>query len=84
MKRMAVVLADEALYAAAKREAARRKRSLTDLVTEALREWLEAQEDAEWQPSLNAARAEWRDQGGTEAAEFFGQLKGESHDSSAP
>ena len=71
---MTVLFEDEALYTAVKVEAARRNLSLKDMVTEALREWLEDQEDTELLPALEAARAEWREKGGTEAQEFFRQL----------
>lgn len=75
MKRMTLLFEDEELYTAVKVEAARRNRPLKDLVTEVLREWLAAQEDAEWLPAIEAARAEWRAQGGVEAGEFFGHLR---------
>lgn len=77
MKRMTVLFDDEALYTAVKVEAARRNLPLKVLVTEALREWLETQEDGELLPVIEAARAGWREHGGIEAAEFFAQLKRE-------
>ena len=77
MKRMTVIFEDEALYTAVKVEAARRNRPLKDIVTEALREWLEAQEDAELLPAIEEAQAEWKEKGGTEAGEFFRQLRAE-------
>ncbi len=75
MKKMTVLFEDEELYTAIKIEAARRNRLLKDLVTQALREWLEAQEDAELTPIIEAARAEWKEHGGVEAGEFFRGLK---------
>ncbi|MBI2303183.1 MAG: hypothetical protein HYU86_00350 [Chloroflexi bacterium] len=77
MKRMTVLFEDEALYTAVKVEAARRNCPLKDVVTEALREWLEAQEDAELLPAIEGARGEWQEKGGTEVGEFFKQLKAE-------
>lgn len=77
MKRMTVLFEDEALYTAVKVEAARRNRPLKHLVTEALREWLEAQEDAELLPAIRGARHEWRKRGGVEAGEFFKRIKAE-------
>ncbi|MBI4493575.1 MAG: hypothetical protein HY690_12365 [Chloroflexi bacterium] len=77
MKRMTVLFEDESLYTAVKVEAARLNRPLKDLVTEALRQWLAAREDAELLPAIEAARAEWREQGGVEAGEFFRQLRAE-------
>ncbi len=63
-KRMTVVFHDEELYTALKVEAARRHRPASELVAEAVREWLERQEDAEWVPLIEEARAEWQAQGG--------------------
>lgn len=77
MKRMTVLFEDENLYTAVKVEAARRNRPLKDLVTEALREWLEGQEDSEVLPALEAARSEWEDEGGVEGGEFFQALRGQ-------
>jgi hypothetical protein len=77
MKRMTVIFEDETLYTAVKVEAARRNRPLKDLVTQALREWLEEREDEEWLPLVERARAEWLEQGGAEAGEFFDRLRGE-------
>ena len=74
MRKLTVVLDSDELYTAVKVEAARRNRSLRDIVSEALREWLEAQEDAELIPLIEAARKEWQEKGGIEAREFFGRL----------
>ncbi|HLF07736.1 MAG TPA: hypothetical protein VI789_00085, partial [Dehalococcoidia bacterium] len=74
MRKMTVLFEDEELYTAIKVEAAKRNRLLKDLVTQALREWLEAQEDAELLPVAEAARAEWKEKGGIEAGEFFREL----------
>lgn len=46
-KRMTVVFDDEELYRDLKVEAARRGRPAKDIVAEAVREWLELQEDLE-------------------------------------
>ncbi len=46
-KRMTVVFDDEELYTALKVEAARRHVPAKDIVAEALREWMELQEDME-------------------------------------
>jgi len=46
-KRMTVVFDDEALYTALKVEAARRHVPAKDIVAEALREWIQLQEDLE-------------------------------------
>jgi hypothetical protein len=70
-KRMTVVFDDEGLYRALKVEAARKGRHAKDIVSEAVREWLEAQEDLELGPEIDAALEEWREKGGIEAEEFF-------------
>ena len=74
-KRMTVIFEDEALYTAVKVEAARKGRHAKDIVAEALREWLEAREDEELGARLDEVRQEWREKGGTEASEFFRDLK---------
>jgi hypothetical protein len=72
---MTVQLEDEALYAAVKAEAVRQKRPLTAIVTEALGDWLEARQDKALGPALTAARADWKERGGTEAGKVFRQLR---------
>lgn len=84
MKRMTVVFDDEALYTAVKVEAARRNRPLKDVVTEALREWLDEQEDAEWLPTIHTARADWRERGGVEARELFQRIRDEENQGRLP
>ena len=46
-RRMTVVFDDEELYTSLKVEAARRHRPAKDIVAEALREWIQLQEDLE-------------------------------------
>ncbi len=76
MKKMTVVLDDD-LYTAAKVEAARRNRPLKEIVAEALREWLEVQEDLELGALAEEAMAEYREKGGIELGEFVRQLEAE-------
>ena len=78
MKKMTVVFDDDALYTTVKVEAARRNQPVKKLVSQALREWLEAQEDAELLSEIEAARVEWQEKGGIEASEFFARLKAEA------
>lgn len=68
-KRMTVVFHDEDLYTTLKVEAARRHKAASDIVAEAVREWLESREDAELLPLVEAARAEWQEKGGRPWAE---------------
>ena len=63
-KRMTVIFEDEALYTALKVEAARKGRHAKDIIAEALREWLEAQEDEELRVDLEERRTEWKEKGG--------------------
>lgn len=78
-KRMTVVFDDEDLYKALKVEAARRACPAKDIVSEAVREWLESREDAELVSELADARLEWQTQGGVEALEFFRETVGSPH-----
>ena len=73
-KRMTVIFEDEALYTALKIEALREGRHSKDVVAEAVREWLEAREDAALKAELEAARGEWEREGGVPAGEFFREL----------
>ena len=70
-KRMTVVFDDEELYTELKVAAARTGRYAKDIVTEAVREWLESKEDQELRQDLGEARSEWENRGGIEAQEFF-------------
>ena len=63
-KRMTVIFEDEELYTSLKVEAIRRGRHAKDVVSEAVREWLEAREDEEMLPMIEEARAEWKEKGG--------------------
>jgi hypothetical protein len=77
-KRLTIVLDDDELYAAVTAEATRLHRPLKDVVAEALREWLEALEDAELIPLVEESRADWEKHGGIEASELFRQLDAEA------
>jgi hypothetical protein len=63
-RRMTVVFHDDDLYTNLKVEAVRRRKPASDIVSEAVLEWLESHEDAELLPVIDAARAEWKEQGG--------------------
>jgi len=68
-KRMTVVFRDEDLYIHLKVEAVKRQKPASDIVAEAVKEWLESREDAELLPVIEAARAEWEKKGGRPWAE---------------
>ena len=63
-RKMTVVFHDEQLYTYLKVEAARRHMAASEIVANAVREWLESQEDAELLPAIEAARTEWKEKGG--------------------
>ncbi len=73
-KRITVVFEDEGLYAALKVEAARNGQPAADVVRQAVREWLDAEEDGELRADLAEARQEWKRKGGREAGEFFPEV----------
>ena len=63
-RKMTVVFHDEELYTYLKVEAARRHVAASEIVADAVREWLEGREDAELLPAIEAARTEWSEKGG--------------------
>jgi hypothetical protein len=63
-RKMTLVFHDEDLYTQLKIEAVRRRTTASDIVSDAVREWLESHEDAELVPAIEAARAEWKEKGG--------------------
>ncbi len=63
-RRMTVVFHDDELYTDLKVEAARRHVAASEIVTGAVREWLENHEDTELLPVIEAARTEWKKKGG--------------------
>ena len=73
-RRMTVVFHDEELYTYLKVEAARRHKPASDIVTDAVREWLESREDAELLPAIEAAHAEWKEKGGRPWSEVEQEL----------
>ena len=74
-KRMTVVFDDEDLYKAIKFEAVRTGRPAKDLISQAMREWLEEQEDAELRVGLDEIREDLKKNGGREVGEFFRELR---------
>ncbi len=63
-RKMTVVFHDEDLYTYLKVEAARRHIAASDIVTNAVQEWLDAREDEELVPLVEAAVAEYKEKGG--------------------
>ena len=82
-RKMTVVFHDEDLYTQLKIEAVKRRKAASDIVSDAVREWLESREDAELRPVIESARAEWKEKGGRpwsevekELAESVGRSEG--------
>lgn len=63
-RKMTVVFHDEELYTQLKVEAVRRHMAASDIVADAVREWLESCEDDELLPIIAAAGTEWKEKGG--------------------
>ena len=74
-RRMTVVFHDEELYTYLKVEAARRHMPASDIIADAVREWLESGEDAELLPVIETARAEWKEKGGHPWSEVENELE---------
>jgi plasmid stability protein len=68
---------DPDLYRAIRVEAARTDRSVKDVVDEALRRWIEAQEEAEDLAAAADAMAEYERDGGRDALIVFDRLVAE-------
>jgi hypothetical protein len=63
-RKMTVVFHDEDLYTYLKVEAARRHMPASEIISDAVSEWLESREDAELLPVIDSARTEWKEKGG--------------------
>ena len=74
-RKMTLVFHDEDLYTQLKIEAVRRRTTASDIVADAVREWLESREDAELLPEIEAARTEWKEKGGRPWSEAERELE---------
>ena len=74
-RKMTVVFHDEELYTYLKVEAARRHTAASEIITDAVRQWLENQEDAELLPVIESARTEWKEKGGRPWSEAERELE---------
>ena len=68
-RKMTVVFHNEDLYTYLKVEAARRHMRASEIIADAVSEWLESREDAELVPAIETARTEWKEKGGRPWAE---------------
>jgi hypothetical protein len=74
-RKMTVVFHDEDLYTELKVAAVKRRRAASDIVADAVREWLESREDAELLPVIEAARNEWKEKSGRPWSEAERELE---------
>lgn len=74
-RKMTVVFHDEDLYTELKVQAVKRRTAASDIVADAVREWLESREDAELLPTIEAARTEWKAKGGRPWSEAARELE---------
>jgi plasmid stability protein len=75
--KVTVALRDDALYRAVRIRAVESGRQIRDVIEEALRDWLERQEDAEDVEAANEALAEYDAHGGEDADAFFRRMVAE-------
>jgi hypothetical protein len=74
-RKMTVVFHDEELYTSLKVEAARQHITASEIVADAVHEWLESREDAELLPVIEAAESEWQEKGGHPWSEVEQELE---------
>ena len=75
-RKMTVVFHDEDLYTYLKVEAARRHTAASEIVADAVRQWLQNREDAELLPVIESARTEWNEKGGRSWSEVEKEMDG--------
>jgi hypothetical protein len=63
-RKVTLVFHDEDLYTQVKIEAVKRRTTMSGIVADAVREWLESHEDSELIPVIESARVEWQEKGG--------------------
>ena len=71
MSKQVTINLDDLVYQELAQAASQHNCAVETLVSEAVLEWLETQDDLALSPELEEARQEWRDKGGVEATEFF-------------
>lgn len=73
-RRMTVVFHNDDLYTDLKVAAVRRRLTASEIIAQAVTEWLESREDAELAPVIKSARAEYQSKGGRPWAEVRKEL----------
>jgi hypothetical protein len=74
-RKVTLVFHDEDLYTQLKIEAVRRRTTASNIVADAVREWLESREDAELLSVIDSARTEWQEKGGRPWSEAEHELE---------
>ena len=74
-RKMTIVFHNENLYTYLKVEAARRHMPASEIVADAVNEWLENREDDELIPDIETARAEWKEKGGRPWSEIEREIE---------
>lgn len=75
--KVTVAFSDPELYRAVRVRAAQNDRQIRDIIEEALRDWLEQQEDAEDAAASREALAEYEQAGGVDADAYFQRMVAE-------
>ena len=75
---MKTLMLDDKLYVALEEEAAKTGRPVSELLAEAVEQWLlDAELDEAELGKIEAANREWHENGGVEATEFFDSVRRE-------
>ncbi len=82
--KVTIAFQDDEIYRRVKLRAAASGRQVRDIVEEALRAWLDAQEDAEDRSASAQALAEYEVAGGVDADAYFARMVAEGHVSYDP
>ncbi|MDP2919068.1 MAG: hypothetical protein Q8O43_02475 [Dehalococcoidia bacterium] len=75
-KKMTVVFHDEELYTDLKIEAVKRNRPASEIIAEALHEWLDEREDEDLVPIIKASLAEGKEKGNYTWEEVAKEVRG--------
>jgi hypothetical protein len=74
-RKVTLVFHDEDLYTQLKIEAVKRRTTASNIVADAVREWLESREDTELLPAIESASTEWKEKGGRPWSEAEKELE---------
>ena len=74
-RRMTVVFHNDDLYTDLKVAAVRRRLTASEIIAEAVTEWLESREDAALLPVIDAARSDYKEKGGRPWNEVHQEVK---------